>query len=146
MKENFKNNENIIIIRLDYNLDELLQINMKHFANTKTLFLIDDCANLHDSKIKESAISQLAFPGRHYGISTWIITQKYNAIVKDFRDNIRMLILFFDKDRESMKSAFTENHVIPVELHNDVINKLKQEKTKLIVRLQQPFSYLIISK
>src|SRR5882757_4442467 len=145
-REFLNNNDNVIIIKLDHNLDELLQINMKHFANIKTLFLIDDCANLHDSKIKESSISQLAFHGRHYGISTWIITQKYNAIVKDFRDNIKMLILFFDKDRESMKSAFIENHVIPVELHNEVMDKLKQENTKLIVRLQQPFSYIIISK
>ena len=61
---------------------------MKFFIGYKTLFLIDDCAHLHDSKIKESVICKLAFNGRHHNISTWIITQKYNTIVKDFRDNI----------------------------------------------------------
>jgi hypothetical protein len=99
-------NEFIFVIDMDYaDLDTLLEktievfsyINMKNKCNT--LFIIDDCANLHDSKMKESAICKLAFHGRHHNISTWIITQKYNAIVKDFRDNIRMLILFFDKDK-----------------------------------------------
>ena len=60
---------------------------MKFCGGNNTLFLIDDCANLHDSKMKESAIGKLAFHGRHHNISTLIIIQKYNAIVKDFRDN-----------------------------------------------------------
>ena len=98
-------NKNIIITNVNENLDEYLEMNMEFFSGYNTLFLIDDCANLHDSKMKESAICKLAFHGRHHNISTWIITQKYNAIVKDFRDNIRMLILFFDKDKESMELA-----------------------------------------
>ena len=72
-----------------------MEINIKLFRFYYTLFLINDCANLQDSKMKESAFCKLAFHERHHNISTWIITQKYNAIVKDFRDNIRMLILFF---------------------------------------------------
>ena len=88
------NNKNIITININENLDEYLEINMKLSGGYNTLFFIDDCANLHDSKIKESAICKLAFHGRHYGISTRIICQKYDSIVKDFRDNITMLILF----------------------------------------------------
>ena len=57
-----------------------MEINTKFFSDYNTLFLIDDCANLHDYKMKESAICKLAFHGRHHNISTWIITQKYNAI------------------------------------------------------------------
>ena len=81
---------------------------MKFCSGYNALFLIDDCANLRDSKMKESAICKLAFHGRHHNISTWIITQKYNAIVKDFRDNIRILILFFDKDKKSMEMALKQ--------------------------------------
>ena len=62
--------KNIIVNDINENLDEYLEINMKYFGGYNILFLIDDCANLHDSKIKESAISKLAFHDRHYGIST----------------------------------------------------------------------------
>ena len=138
-----------VIVVTDDNLDEMLEKNMEFFSGSvrdgpSTLFLIDDCANLHDSKMKESAICKLAFHGRHHNISTWIITQKYNAIVKDFRDNIRMLVLFFDKDRDSMESALKQNNIIPKEQINDVINTLKNNRgSKLIMRLEHPFDYKI---
>ena len=67
------NYKNIIIININNNLDEYLEINMKFFSDYNTLFLIDDCANLHDSKMKESAICKLAFHGRHHNISTWAL-------------------------------------------------------------------------
>ena len=109
------NNKNMLIIDINENLDEYLEINMKFFGGYNTLFLIDDCTNLHDSKIKESAICKLAFLGRHYGISTWIICQKYNSIVKVLRDNIRMVILFSDKDKDSMELALKQNNIIEKE-------------------------------
>jgi hypothetical protein len=139
------NNNRILIIDPTDCLDEYLEMNMKFFSGAgQTLFLIDDCANLHDSKMKESAICKLAFHGRHHNISTWIITQKYNAIVKDFRDNIKMLILFFNKDRDSMESALKQNNIIPKEQVNDVINTLKNNRgSKLIMRLDHPFDYKI---
>jgi hypothetical protein len=138
------NNKNVIVMQIDDNLDELLEANMKFFSGFNTLFLIDDCANLHDSKMKESSICKLAFHGRHHNISTWVITQKYNAIVKDFRDNIRMLIMFFDKDRDSMESALKQNNIIPKENVNEIINLLKTKKgSKLIMILEHPFAYSI---
>ena len=138
------NNKNIIIIDINDNLDESLEINMKFFGVYNTLFLIDDCANLHDSKIKESAICKLAFHGRPYGISTWIICQKYNSIVKDFRDNIRMLILFFDKHKDSMELALKQNNIIKKDKQNDIIVKLKNNKrSKLIMQLEHPFDWII---
>ena len=138
-------NKNVLIIDMSItDLDELLEINMDFFSGYNTLFIIDDCANLHESKMKESAICKLAFHGRHHNISTWIITQKYNAIVKDFRDNIRMLILFFDKDKESMELALKQNNIIPKEQINDIINTLKHNKrSKLIMRLEHPFDYVL---
>ena len=137
------NNKKIIIISINNNLDKYLEIN-KFFSDCNTLFLIDDCANLHHSKIKESAICKLAFHGRHHNISIWIITPKYNAIVKDFRDNIGMLILFFDKDKESIELALKQNNIIPKENINNIINELKNNKeSKLIMRLEHPFEYII---
>jgi hypothetical protein len=47
------------------------------------LFLIDDCANQKEAKVKSCELTRLAFLGRHLGISVWFITQKYNAVVKE---------------------------------------------------------------
>jgi len=74
------------------------------FADTKkqTLIILDDFANLHDAKVKSLPFTKLAFHGRHSNTSCWAITQKYNAIVKNFRQNIQVLVLFYDKDEKSI--------------------------------------------
>jgi A32 protein len=143
----FIHDKNVLIIDMNLaDLDELLERTIDFFSIHKlqTLFIIDDCANLHESKVKESAICKLAFHGRHDNITTWIITQKYNAIVKDFRDTIRMLILFFDKDKDSMESALKQNNIIPKEEYTEIYNTLKNSKgAKIILRLEHPFKYII---
>ena len=56
-----------------------------------------------------------------------------------------MLILFFDKDKESMELALIQNNVIPQENINNIINELKNnEGSKLIMRLEHQFEYIIL--
>jgi general stress protein 26 len=101
---------------------------------------------LYDLKLKSTAITALAFHGRHLNLSTWIITQKYNAIIKDFRQNISVLVLFYDKDRQSRDSAFTENDVgMSSSEKENIVEKLKANKnSKLIMQLFQPFEYAVL--
>lgn len=109
------------------------------------LFLIDDCANQKDAKIKSCELTRLAFSGRHLGISVWFITQKYNAVIKDFRDNIRALVQFYEKDEDSLKTALSENGVIPKEKRSSVVERLKRgRKSKLIMRLEHPYTYDVV--
>ena len=111
----------------------------------QTLIIIDDCANLYDTKLKATALTKLAFHGRHANISTWILTQKYNAIVKDFRENISMLVLFYDKDKESRDAAFKENDIgLSNDEKNKIIKELKSRKgAKVMLQLVQPFQFYI---
>ena len=126
-------------------LDACIQIMIETYKGTNTIFLIDDCANLHDSKRKTSELCHLAFSGRHYGISTWVIIQKYNSVVKDFRENIRFLVLFFNKDEKAMKQALEENDIIPKEDRSQYIEELKNKYgSKLLLRLEQPFKYKVV--
>ena len=125
--------------------DETLEICSDIFKGSKTLFILDDIANLHDSKIKGTSLCNLAFSGRHYNISVWVLVQKYNSVIKDFRENIRFLILFYNKDKNAMKQALEENAIIPLSEHQNIIENLKENKgSKLLLRLEQPFEYLII--
>ena len=123
-------------------LDSCLKIAIDTYKGTNTLFLIDDCANLNDLKKKKSELCYLAFSGRHLGITTWVINQKYNSIVKDFRENIRFLVLFYNKDEKAMKQALEENQIISKEERNNCIDSLKENKgSKLLMRLEHPYTY-----
>ena len=124
------------------NLDELLEFAITQFIKIwkNILFLIDDCANLNDTKRKSTDLTKLAFSGRHMGISTWLITQKHNAVVKDYRDNIRMLVLYDNKDDKSMINAFDENNIVNKAERDDIIHKLRESKhSKLVLKLEYPY-------
>ena len=75
-----------------------------------------------------------------------MITQKYNAIVKDFRENIKILVLFYDKDKRSRDVAFKENDVAISNLEKEnIVQTLKSNKTsKLIMQLYSPFNDVVI--
>ena len=133
----------IIQDRLNEVLEKLIDVYKN--KTEQTLIIIDDCANLNDAKIKATALTKLAFHGRHVNISTWILTQKYNAIVKDFRENIMMLVLFYDKDKESRDAAFKENDIgLSTAEKENIVKTLKNVKnSKVIFRLVQPFEFLV---
>jgi len=138
----------VLPIVINDKLNDMLDVVLKKFADVKeqTLIIIDDCANLYDAKLKATALIKLAFHGRHVNLSTWVITQKYNAIVKDFRENIKVLILFYDKDKESRDAAFKENDIgITPSEKDSIVRELKQNvNSKLIMFLFQPFSYEVL--
>jgi hypothetical protein len=62
----------VIIIKPDsvkYHLDDTLMLMQKVFQGTNTLLIIDDSANLANSKKKISELCHLAFSGRHYSFT-----------------------------------------------------------------------------
>lgn len=138
----------VIPIVINDKLNEVLEALFYRYKDPKeqTLIIIDDCANLQDSKRKATALTKLAFHGRHANISTWILTQKYNAIVKDFRENIMMLVLFYDKDKESREAAFKENDIdLTSEEKNKIIKQLKYCRgAKVVLRLVHPFEFIVL--
>jgi hypothetical protein len=140
--------KNVIIINpkaVEKDLNTILKFAIETFKGSNTLFIIDDCANLHDAKKKASELCYLAFSGRHYKITTWVLNQKYNSIVKDFRQNIQLLILFFNKDKDAMQLALDENNIIPLEKRPEIIKQLKDKKClKLIIKLDYPYDYSIL--
>ena len=60
-------------------------------------------------------ISELAFNGKHANHSCWILSQKYNSVLKDFREQLKWLCLFYCKDRNSFENCLRENYVVPDE-------------------------------
>lgn len=139
--------QDVIPIIVEEKLNEVLEklIDVYKDREEQTLIIIDDCANLRDAKIKATALTKLAFHGRHFNISTWIITQKYNAIIKDFRENIMMVVLFYDKDKDSREASFRENDIgLDNTQKLSILETLeKNQKSKVIFRLVHPREFRI---
>ena len=107
------------------------------------LFLIDDCSAQKGMTKKKQTLSDLAFSGRHANCSLWILTQKYNSVLTDVREQIKWMALFHCKDRDSFDEALKENDVIDeIEERKKVRKTLAKNKhSKLIIINEQPTSF-----
>ena len=107
------------------------------------LFLIDDCSADKCMTKKKQMLSELAFSGRHLNCSVWVLTQKYNAVLTDLREQTKWTVLFFTKDRDSFDETLRENDVIPsLEKKKEIRKKLATHKhSKLILITEQPATY-----
>lgn len=141
----FKDDQ-IFIVNPGNKLNECLEYYYDLLKGYETLFIIDDCSAEKDIVKKRNSLSMLAFSGRHVNISVWILTQKYNAVLKDFREQVKWVCLFFCKDRDSYDDCLRENDVIESKKQRDEVkNKLKKIKhTKLILKTEQPVDYKIL--
>ena len=136
----------------DQSLHDVIQIYYELFKGDETLFIIDDCSATKELKYRSHSkngkcmISELAFSGRHASQSCWILTQKYNSVLKDFREQLKWLCLFFCKDRDSFENCLRENDVISDEaVRNDIKEVLKQRKhSKLILKMDQPARHVVL--
>ena len=123
---------------------------IKLFKNTlkghQILFIIDDCSAEGETNKKQDALSEVAFSGRHRQYSLWVLTQKYNSVSKDVREQIKWLCLFFTKDRNSFEDCFRENDVIHDKNERDRLKKYLQDRpySKLIPKCYQPAGYHLL--
>ena len=108
------NDKNIFIVcDMEGKLNEWIKLFKNMLKGHQTWFIIDDCSAEGEINKKRDALSELAFSGRHRNHSLWVLTQKYNSVSKDVREQIKCLCLFFTKDQDSFEDCFRENDVIP---------------------------------
>ncbi len=126
--------------------NETLKYFHEKFKNEPTLFIIDDCSAERDLTIKKQELSRLAFSGRHTGHSVWILTQKYNSVLTDFREQVRWLALFKCKDKDNFDECLKENCVIESKTEKEAVRiKLKRVPyAKLILCNDCPTSWQVL--
>ena len=113
---------------------------IKLFKNTlkgyQTLFIIDDCSAEGEINKKRDALSELAFSGRHRNHSLWVLTQKYNSVSKDVREQIKW----------SFEDCLKENDVTPDKNERNRLKKFLQDRpySKLILKCYQPIGYYLL--
>ncbi|CAC5403289.1 unnamed protein product [Mytilus coruscus] len=79
-------------------------------------------------------LSELAFSGRHAEQSVWVISQRYNSVLKDLREQTKWLCMFYTKDRDSFDNCLRENDVIPtLEERQRIKEELKKRNIKNLI-------------
>ena len=121
-------------------LHDCLRALYQVFQGEPCLFLIDDCAATKALTKKKDMLSELAFSGRHAGASVWVLTQKFNAVGKDLREQTKWVALFHCKDRDSFEDCLRENDVIPTREERAAVRQLLAETkhAKLVLKTDQP--------
>ena len=112
-----------IVCDVEEKLSEWIKLFKSTLKGFQTLFIIDDCSAEGEINKKRDTFSELAFSGRHRNHSLWVLTQKYNSVSKDVREQIKWLCLFFTKDRDSFEGCLRENDVIPDKNERDRLKK-----------------------
>ena len=135
-----------IVCDLEGKLNEWIKLFKSALKGHQTLFIIDDCSAEGEINKKRDALSELAFSGRHRNDSLWVLTQKYNSLSKDVREQIKWLCLFFTKDRDSFEDCLRENDVIPDKSERDRLKNCLQDRpySKLILKCYQPTGYHLL--
>ena len=82
------------------------------------------------------------FSGHHADQSVWVLTQNYNSVLKDLREQLRGVGLFHCKDRDS---CLRENDVITTQEEQALVWQQLAERrhAKLLLKTDQPAAYMI---
>ena len=88
-------------------LQEYLRAFYSVFAGESTLYIIEG-----------HAVS-----GRHADQSVWVLTQKYNSVLKDLREQTKWIAVFHCKDRDSFDDCLRENDIVPTREERAALNQ-----------------------
>ena len=84
-------------------------------AGDKTLFLIDDIIADETLNKRRQPLLELVISGRHRGHSLWLLTQSYTAVPNNIRRQVKMLYVWYPKNRTDLNTIHKENDVIGLE-------------------------------
>lgn len=122
-------------------INELLKDVSELFSGTNTLIILDDCAVSKDLKQRSNKFIDLAFSGRHEGLSIWVLTQQLTSIAKPFRENVACVVAFHNPSQVCTKTLFEDyGGDLDVETRKEFVRLLKTEKySRLCMCLRFPF-------
>ena len=111
------------------------------FSGTNTLLILDDCAVSKDLKQRSNKFIDLAFSGRHDGLSVWVLTQQLTSIAKPFRENVSCVVTFHNPSQVGMKTLFDDyGGDLDIETRKKFMKLLKTERySRLCLCLRYPF-------
>jgi hypothetical protein len=132
----------VILVDPGERLHDWIRALSNELRGESVLFILDDLSADKAIKKKRDALSELVFSGRHRGHSVWSLSQKYNAISTDLRENTQWVACFACKDRDSFEEVLRENDAVPAAEHKRIREQLASTKHgKLVLRTCFPPCY-----
>jgi len=137
-----------VVMCEQHKVEAWLKIVSFAFEGTNTLIVLDDCAASKDVKGRTGQLVNLAFSGRHIGISVWVVTQKLTGITASFRENVAAVVLFYTPSSMTMKAVFDDYAgELSLDQRKGLISKLKERKfSYLVFSLRHPFGEKLFEK
>ena len=140
-----KSDDEVYIIDPHDRLHDTIRAFYMIFKGESTLYIIDDCSASQALTKKKDMLSELAFSGRHAKQSVWVLTQKFNSVLTDLREQTQWIALFHCKDRDSFDECLRENDAIPREERAAIRGQLASRKyAKLVIQTAPPSAYRVI--
>ena len=140
-----KSDDEVYIIDPHDRLHDTIRAFYMIFKGESTLYIIDDCSASQALTKKKDMLSELAFSGRHAKQSVWVLTQKFNSVLTDLREQTQWIALFHCKDRDSFDECLRENDAIPREERAVIRRQLASRKyAKLVIQTAPPSAYHVI--
>ena len=114
-------------------------------AGSKTLFLINDIIANEALDKHHQLLLELDISGHHRKHSLWLLTQSYTAVPNNIRRQVKMLYIWYTKNRTDLNTIHEENDVIETK---EELARVKAElklgkHTCLIMRMEHPRVYTI---
>ena len=81
-------------------------------TGSTTLFLIDNIIADETLDKRCQPLLELAILGRHRDHSLWLLTQSYTAVPNNIRRQVKMLYIWYPKNRTDLNTIHEENDVI----------------------------------
>ena len=106
--------------------------------------MIDDIIANETLDKRRQPLLELAISGKHRGHSLLLLTQSYTAIPNNIRRQVKMIYVWYPKNRTDLNTIHEENDVIGPEELARVKAQLKRGKhICLIMRMEHPTAYMI---
>ena len=120
------NDPDVIPIEPGNQLYYLIEKISNLLAGDKTLFLIDDIIADENLDKRCQPLLELVISRRHRAHSLWLLTQSYTAIPNDIRRKVKMLYIWYPKNRMDLNTIHGENDIIGPEEFARVKAQLKR--------------------
>ena len=116
-------------------MEEFLAVARDESIDSNTLLILDDLACSKEIKRQSSELTELAFGGRHEGLSVIVLTQQYTSVAKAIREQLEWVVTFMLCDEEDL-DVFLKKY----------LRRLSEEKKKEVLEIleKKKYAYILV--
>ena len=107
-----QNDDNAWLVNPIDNLYQWIKKLSESLRFLEVLFIIDDIIANKELDKRRQLLLELSISGRHQGHYLWLLTQSYEGIPKNLREQTKAIFVWYPKARVDLKMIHDENDVL----------------------------------